>query len=150
MNPNDEVTPVSRLQLAKELPRFGICLQRSAEVRGQVGDRWSPRVAVVRRRRRQTGPIEQAGRLECRPPLSIVVGPLARGLSRCGLEGVSVVIETFDKAVDPSEAQRLTNGVFVGKGLHPRVRLVEDEPDAWARRMVLFQPRPPLWATPNS
>src|SRR6266511_2400272 len=60
------------------------------------------------------GLLTSAGRLEFRPPFAIDVGPLARGLSRCDLESVSVVIETFDKTVDPSEAQRLTNHVFVG------------------------------------
>ena len=137
MNPHDEVTSVRRRQLAKELPRFEVGLQRFGDVHGQVGDLRSRRVGVVRRRRRQTGRREQAGRLELRPPFAIDVRPLARRLSRCDLDGVSVVIEAFDKTVDPSEAQRLTNRVFVGDRLHPCMSLVADKPDPRARRMVL-------------
>ena len=70
--------------------------------------------------------------------------PLARGLSRGELEGVSIVIETFDKAVDPSEAQCLANSVFVRDRLYTRVAFVEDEPHSCARGVVLCQPRPPL------
>src|SRR5207249_5465234 len=55
----------------------------------------------------------------------------------------------FDETVDPSEAKRLTNGVFVADRLYPCVGLVEQEPDPWTRRVMLCQPRPPLSATPN-
>src|SRR2546426_7749560 len=48
MNPNDEVTSVGGCQLPKELPRFGICLQRFGDVDRQVGDYWSWRVGYVR------------------------------------------------------------------------------------------------------
>src|SRR5687768_17650372 len=113
MEPNDEVTSVGGRQFPKELPRFGICLQRFGDVYGEVGDHRSWRVGVVRWCRRETGRREQAGRLEFSPTFPIDVRPLARGLSRCDLDGVSVVIETFDQAVDPSEAERLTNRVFV-------------------------------------
>src|SRR6266511_1321672 len=92
---------------------------------------------------------EQAGRLEFPPAFAIEVRPFAGGLSRRELAGVPVVIETFDEAVDPSEAQRLTNRVLVRDRLHSRVVLVEHEPDPWARRMVLSQPRAPLLAAPN-
>src|SRR3989442_12610803 len=109
MNPNHEVTSVGRRQLAKKLPRFEICLQRFSDVHGQVGDYRSRRVGVVRRRRRQTGRGEQAGRLEFRPPFAIDVRPLARGLSRCDLEGVSVVIETFTKKSIAGSYSRTTS-----------------------------------------
>src|SRR4029077_5492173 len=68
--------------------------------------------------RRETGRRKQARRLKFQPPFPINVRPLARGLSRRDLESVSVVIETFDKTVDPSETKRLTNCVFVGNRLY--------------------------------
>ncbi len=131
MNPNDEVTSVGGRQLPKELPRFGICLQRFGDVDRKVGDYWSWRVGIVRGCRCETGRREQASSLKFQPPIPIDIRPLTRGLPRRDLEGVSVVIKAFDETVDPSEAQRLTNGVFVGNRLHPCVGLVEDEPDPW-------------------
>jgi len=131
VNPNDEVTSVGGRQLPKELPRFGICLQGFGDVGRQLGNYWSRRVGIVRGCGRETGRREQACTLKFPPPIPIDLRPLARGLPRRDLEGVSVVIETFDETVDPSEAERLTNGVFVGNRLHPGVGLVEDQPDPW-------------------
>src|SRR5260370_29992894 len=111
MNPNDEVTSVGGCQLPKELPRFGICLQRFGDVDRQVGDYWSWRVGIVRGCRCETGRREQASSLKFQPPIPIDIRPLARGLPRRDLEGVSVVIKAFDETIDPSEAQRLANGV---------------------------------------
>jgi hypothetical protein len=149
MNPHDEVTSVGGRQLPKEFPRSGIRPQRFGDVGRQVRDYWSWRVGVVRWRGRETGRREQAGRLEFHPPFPIDVRPLARPLSRRNFESISVVIETFDKTVNPSEAKRLTNGVFVGHRLDPCMGLVELDPDSWTRRVMLCQPRPPLSTTRN-
>src|SRR5260370_28672339 len=149
MNPNDEVTSVGGRQLPKEFPRFGICLQRLGDVDRQVGDYRSWRVGVARWCRRETRRREQAPRLEFHPPFPIDVRPLARGLSRRDLKGVSVVIETFDKTVDPSEAKRLANGVFVADRLYPCVGLVEHDPTPSTLRRMLSPPRAPFSATPT-
>ncbi len=149
MNPNDEVAPVGGRQLSKEFPRPRIRPQRFGDVGRQLRDDWSRRVGVVRWCGRETGRREQAGRLEFRPPFPISVRPLARRLSRRNFKSVSVVIETFDKTVNPSEAKRLANHVFVGDRLYPRMGLVEYEPDSWTRGVMLGQPRPPLSATRN-
>lgn len=65
------------------------------------------------------------------------------------LEREAVVVQALDEAVDPSEAQRLTDGVLVRHRLSPRVLLVEHDPDSGSRRVVLRQPCPPEPATPN-
>jgi hypothetical protein len=131
MNPNDKVTSVSGRQLPEEFPRSGIRPQRCGDVNGQVGDDWSWRVGVARWCGRETGRREQACRLEFHPPFPIDVRPFARRLSRRHLESVSVVIEPFDKTVNPSEAKRLANHVFVEDRLDPCMGLVEHEPDSW-------------------
>src|SRR5882762_1665412 len=140
MDPNHKVTPMRRRQLLKEIPRFRIFLQSFGDVGRQVRNYRPRRIFVAGRRRRETRGVEQAGRLELRPALTIDVRPLAGGLSRRELEGVPVVIETLDQAVDPSEAQRLANRVLVRNGLCQRVLLMEHEPDPRTRRMVLSQP----------
>src|SRR5437588_397925 len=90
----------------------GGCAANSPGARGVAVAGWSGG---------QTRRGEQAGRLELRPALAINIGPLARGLARCELAGVAVVVEPLDEAVDPSEAERFANGVLVGDRLHAGV-----------------------------
>src|SRR4029453_7573179 len=63
---------------------------------------------------------------------------------------VSVVVEAFDETVNPPEAERLADHVFVGDGLLRCVGLEEHEPDTRARGVMPGQPRPPLPATRDS
>ena len=109
MNPSYKVAPVGGRQLPKESPGFRTRLQRLSDVRRQVRDGWPCPISVVRGRRRQPGGGEQSGRLEFRPALAIGIGPFAGGLPRRELASVPVVIEAFDEAVDPAEAQSLSN-----------------------------------------
>src|ERR1019366_3375728 len=76
-------------------------------------------------------------------------GPLALRLSRRELAGISIVIETLNQAVDPSETQRLANRILVSHGFRGSVALVEHQPDPWIRCMVLSQPCPPSLAVGN-
>src|SRR5688572_20632566 len=103
MNPYDELTTLCRNQPAKEFPRFGIGLERLVDVLGQLWDHRFWRVAVARRRGRKTGRRKQFGSLQFTPASPIEVGPLARSPPRRDLEGVSVLIQAPDQAVDPSK-----------------------------------------------
>ena len=118
----------------------------SPELGWQVRDGRFCGVGIVRWCRCKPGRREQVCRLELSPPFSIKVRPLAGGLSRRDLHGVSIFIEAFDQTVDPSEAQRFSNYVFVGDRLLPGVTFIENEPDPWARLVVLCQPCPPIFA----
>src|SRR5205085_7009878 len=80
---------------------------------------------------------------------SVDIGPFAGWLSRRELTCVAVVIETLDKAIDPSEAQRLVERVLIGDRFHSRMILEKDKPDAAARSMILFEPPPPILAAPD-
>jgi hypothetical protein len=51
-----------------------------------------------------------------------------------------------DQTVDPSEAERLAHDVLVRHRIDTSVLLVAEEPDAGARRVVLREPLPPLFA----
>jgi len=92
----------------------------SAPWRCRRAGRESPVVArrYCLRRGRETGRRQQAGRLEIRPPFPIDVRRLAGGLSRRNLDRVSVGVQTFDKVVNPTKAQRFTNHVFVVGARH--------------------------------
>src|SRR6266849_26140 len=125
VNPNDEVTAVGWCQLTKELPGFSIGLYRFRDVIRQVGDDRSGSGGVLSRCSREACGSEQAGCLQFLPPSSIESRPLAGGLSRRHLDRLSVVIQSLDKTVDPSKAQRLTDGVVVRHRLQPRVVLGE-------------------------
>jgi len=104
VNPHDEVASVGGCQLPEECPRSGIRPQRSGDVDRELRDDWPRRVGIARWRGREAGRCEQARRLQLRPPFAIDRRPLARRLSRRDLERVSVVVETFDETVNPSEA----------------------------------------------
>src|SRR5262245_29790931 len=114
MNPNHEVTAMSWRQLLKELPRCPVCLQRFGNVGRHVWDRRPWRVGFIRWRGNEASRLQETGCLKVHPALSIDVRPLAHGPSRSKLACVAVFIETFDQAVDPAEAQRLANRLFVG------------------------------------
>src|SRR5438874_4165509 len=64
---------------------------------------------------------------------TVGVGPFARRPPRRHLDGVPIGVETLDETVNPSEAQRLTNQVFIGHRLLTRMGLVKDEPDSGTR-----------------
>src|SRR5437867_13069809 len=113
MNPDHKVTPGGGCQCLKEPPGARIGLERLGDVGRQIGDRRPRRVRVTGWSRSRASRHEQAGRFELSPTLAIDVGPFACGLPRCELEGVAIVVETSYEAVDPSEAQRLSNRVLV-------------------------------------
>lgn len=54
------------------------------------------------------------------------------------------VVESPDRAVDPTEAQRLLDGIVVQDAGLSRVLLVADKPDLFLGFVVLPQPRTPL------
>ena len=146
MNPDDEVTTMGGRQFLEKLPSLGVLPESLGDVAGQVRDDRFCGVGIVRWRRYKASLCEQAGGLEISPPFSIEVRPFAGGFSRRDLHSVSIVIESFDQTVDPSEAQGLSNHIFVRDRLLPGVAFVENEPDPWAQCVVLCEPCAPLFA----
>src|SRR5262249_32931212 len=113
MNPGHEVTTVGRRQFLEKLPSLGVLSESLGDIVRQVRDNWCCGIRIVRRRRCNTGLGEQAGSLELSPPFSIEVRPFACRSSRRHLQGVSIVIDALDQTIDPAEAQRLSNHIFV-------------------------------------
>jgi hypothetical protein len=149
MNPSHKVTPVAGRQSLKETPGSRICLQRLGDIRRQAVDRRARGVCVDGWRYRHAGRGEKPAYPEFHPAFAVTVRPLAGGLSRRELSRVSVFVEPLNKAIDPSEAERLTNRVLVCDRLDSRVVFMKREPDTRARRMIPSQPGPPFLALPN-
>src|SRR6266508_4175116 len=103
------------------------------------------RVALCCWSRTEASGCEHASGLEFVPASPVNVRPFARRLPRSDLDGVAIVVEAFNKTVDPSKTERLRHEVFIGHRLDPGVLLVADKPDAGARHVVLREPVPPLF-----
>src|SRR5262245_6414339 len=146
VNPRDKITTIAGCELLKKLPSLWVFLEGFSNVLREVGDGRFCGISIVRWCRCKAGLGEQVCRLELGPPFSIQVRPLACGLPRRDLHNVSIVIDAFDQTVDPSEAQRFTNHVFVGDRFLPGVSFIENGPDSWAGRLIACQPCPPIFA----
>src|SRR6266550_1016695 len=146
MDPDNEVATLPWRQLLKKGPRIRIRFDCRSDVARQLGNVWLRRVSVLARRRGQAGWRQQPRGVQLRPAPTIDVGPFARGFARRDLDCEAVVVDAFDQAVDPAEAERFANEVLVRQRFHARVGLVNYEPNSATRFLVLCEPRVPFRA----
>ena len=59
----------------------------------------------------------------------------------------AVLVDSLDRAVDPTEAERFLHGIIVGDARFAGVLLVVDEPDFCLGLVVFLQPGAPLLAS---
>ena len=90
---------------------------------------------------RRVPAVPEAGGFELLPAFAVDVRPFTRRLARRDFDRVPVVVQPFDQAVDPAEAECFAYEVFIRHRLDACVLLVPHEPDAGARRVVLGEPR---------
>ena len=145
VNPHDEITPVRRRKRLKVSPGLEVRLDSSPNVGRQLRNPWTWRIPVSSRSCSQAGRGEEAGRLELVPASPVDVRPLARWLARRDFDRIAIVVQAFDQAVDPPEAERLVHEVFIRHGFDAGVLLVADKPDAGTGRVVPGEPSPPLF-----
>ncbi|HLI95563.1 MAG TPA: hypothetical protein VKT72_05680 [Candidatus Baltobacteraceae bacterium] len=86
---------------------------------------------------------EQSGLFELRPPLAIAVRPPAAGLARRKFARIPIIIKALYQAVDPAEAERLTNAIVIRYALAFSVRFEIDQPDAAADCVISLEPLAP-------
>ena len=143
MNPNDEIAALAGCELLKELPNLVVTSELLGNITWQLRNTRFCGIRMTRRRRCKPRRAEQAFCLELSPSLPIQVGPFACGLSGRDLYRVTLIIDALDQAVDPPEAQCLANHIFISDASLRSMNFIEREPDPRARRIVLYEPRPP-------